>query len=48
RESLTAALEDGRPACALLFTCNGRGRNMFGEPDHDASLAGELLGDVPL
>lgn len=48
RASLTAALEDGRPAGALLFTCNGRGRNMFGEPDHDASLAGELLGDVPL
>ena len=23
---------------ALLFTCNGRGAGLFGEPDHDASL----------
>jgi len=21
---------------ALVFTCNGRGRRLFGEPDHDA------------
>lgn len=33
------------PAGALLFTCNGRGSNMFDEPDHDASaLAGALRG----
>jgi small ligand-binding sensory domain FIST len=30
-------------AGALLFTCNGRGTHMFGEPDHDARTAAELL-----
>jgi small ligand-binding sensory domain FIST len=31
----TAVLE--RPAAAaLVFTCNGRGSHLFGEPDHDA------------
>jgi small ligand-binding sensory domain FIST len=25
------------PAGALLFTCNGRGRRLFGTPDHDAA-----------
>lgn len=27
-----------RPAGGLLFTCNGRGQNLFPEPDHDATL----------
>ena len=41
------ALGSDPPAGALMFTCNGRGRGMFGIPDHDAgTLAGEL-GDVP-
>jgi len=41
------ALGSDAPAGALMFTCNGRGRGMFGVPDHDvAALAGEL-GDVP-
>ena len=38
----------GRPAGALLFTCNGRGRRMFGVADHDASTIEELLHDIPL
>ena len=38
----------GRPAGALLFTCNGRGRRMFGVPDHDASTIEDLLGGIPL
>jgi small ligand-binding sensory domain FIST len=29
---------------ALVFTCNGRGRRMFGEPDHDARVVHESLG----
>ena len=33
---------------ALLFTCNGRGRRMFGVADHDASTIEDLLGDIPL
>ncbi len=32
------------PAGALVFSCNGRGRSMFGEPDHDATIVQELLG----
>jgi small ligand-binding sensory domain FIST len=38
----------GRPAGALLFTCNGRGRRMFGVADHDASTIEDLLGGIPL
>jgi small ligand-binding sensory domain FIST len=37
-----------RPAGALLFTCNGRGARLFGEPDHDAALVSARLGDPPL
>lgn len=33
---------------ALLFTCNGRGRRMFGRADHDASTIADVLGDIPL
>lgn len=33
---------------ALLFTCNGRGRNLFDAPDHDAGLVDRLLGPLPL
>lgn len=36
------------PAGALLFTCNGRGSNMFEEPDHDASIVSAGLGGAPL
>jgi small ligand-binding sensory domain FIST len=38
----------GSPVGALLFTCNGRGRRMFGVADHDASTIAELLGGIPL
>lgn len=38
----------GRPVGALLFTCNARGRRMFGVADHDASTISDLLGGVPL
>jgi small ligand-binding sensory domain FIST len=43
-----AAQLPGRAAGALLFTCNGRGRRMFGVADHDASSIEELLGGIPL
>jgi small ligand-binding sensory domain FIST len=43
-----AAQLPGRPAGALLFTCNGRGRRMFGVADHDASTIEDLLGGIPL
>ncbi|HZE29341.1 MAG TPA: FIST C-terminal domain-containing protein, partial [Gaiellaceae bacterium] len=44
RENLAAALNGERAAGALLFTCNGRGTNLFSSPDHDARIAAELLG----
>lgn len=42
------AESSGRPAGALLFTCTGRGRRMFGVADHDASTISDLLGGIPL
>ncbi len=43
RQALADAPWPARPAGALLFTCNGRGRNMFPEPDHDARVVTEML-----
>jgi len=47
REVLRAqslALGDEGAAGALLFTCNGRGSNMFDVPDHDAGALDDALG----
>jgi small ligand-binding sensory domain FIST len=44
QQTLGAALHGGRPAGALLFTCNGRGTNMFPAPDHDARAVASALG----
>ena len=44
REALAEVRSAGRPAGALLFTCNGRGTNMFAEPHHDARAVGEAVG----
>ncbi len=44
RETLREALTGERMAGALLFTCNGRGASMFGEPDHDARLVADAIG----
>ena len=41
------ALGGAQPAGSLVFTCNGRGRGMFGHPDHDAEAIGDELGDAP-
>jgi small ligand-binding sensory domain FIST len=35
-------------AGALLFSCLGRGRGLFGEPDHDSRAFARALGPVPL
>jgi len=48
RQALSGALARTRPAGALLFTCNGRGTNMFPEPDHDALVVSEALGTPAL
>jgi small ligand-binding sensory domain FIST len=41
------ALGGARPAGALVFTCTGRGRGMFGVPDHDAALVQDGLAGAP-
>jgi small ligand-binding sensory domain FIST len=43
-----AALGTSDPAGALCFTCTGRGRSMFGVPDHDAAMLARVLGDAPM
>jgi small ligand-binding sensory domain FIST len=42
-----AAIGGRRPAGALVFSCNGRGRAMFGAGDHDASVVADALGSPP-
>jgi small ligand-binding sensory domain FIST len=37
----------GSPAGALVFSCNGRGRAMFGPCDHDAATVQRELGGAP-
>jgi len=42
---LLAEVDDDPPVTgALLFSCSGRGRAFFGEPDHDAGLVAGLAG----
>ena len=35
-------------AGALLFSCNGRGQGLFGQPDHDVGALRRAFGDVPV
>ena len=46
-EELDGLLGGRSAEAALLFTCNGRGRNLFGVPDHDAELLAERIGAIP-
>jgi len=52
-EDLHTHLESYRDAhgdavCALLFSCLGRGENLYGEPDHDSRVFAQHLGALPL
>ncbi len=47
RELLRMETTAGKPAAALVFTCNGRGTRLFGGPHHDAAVLGEIVGPVP-
>lgn len=38
----------GAPIGALVFSCNGRGMNMFDTPHHDATVIAEELDNPPL
>ena len=42
------AAPHGTPAGALLFSCLGRGRHLYGRPDHDTDLFRKHVGAVPL
>jgi small ligand-binding sensory domain FIST len=54
REDLRVVLERERRARptdvagALLFSCNGRGSALFGQPDHDVGAVRHAFGDVPV
>ena len=37
-----------RATGALMFSCTGRGRYLYGKPDHDTAVFHELIGDLPL
>ncbi|HEY3021411.1 MAG TPA: FIST N-terminal domain-containing protein [Solirubrobacteraceae bacterium] len=50
REALSLhveALGGDAPAGALVFTCNGRGRGLFGVADHDAEVVEEAFAGAP-
>lgn len=36
------------PLGALMFSCCGRGRGLFGKPNHDAATMADRLGSIPL
>ncbi len=43
-----AIRSDGvKPFASLLFSCGGRGRGLFGKPDHDATVLAEHFGTHP-
>ena len=47
---LASSLPDqsATPQGALLFSCCGRGKGLFGVPHHDAAAVQQQLGDIPL
>ena len=49
RELIKTAQEQGvRPFATLLFSCNGRGRGLFGVDSHDARALGQAFGPKPV
>jgi len=47
-DELAQRLAGRRPAFGCYFDCAGRGRGLFGVPDHDVTLIRERLGEFPL
>ena len=45
-ETLLASTDS--PVGALLITCNGRGTRLFDMPNHDVTLARQVLGPIPI
>jgi small ligand-binding sensory domain FIST len=47
-EDLHELVAASRADAALVFTCNGRGTRLFGQPHHDVRVLSEHLGAVPM
>jgi small ligand-binding sensory domain FIST len=47
-EDLHALVAARRADAALVFSCNGRGTRLFGQPHHDVRVLSEHLGAVPM
>jgi len=47
-ELLLTPVSRWRPRGVLLFSCNGRGRGFFGEPDHDAARVAAATDAAPM
>src|SRR5215218_7855841 len=47
-ELLLVPVSRWRPRGVLLFSCNGRGRGFFGEPDHDAARVAAATAEAPM
>ncbi|HYS18412.1 MAG TPA: FIST N-terminal domain-containing protein [Candidatus Binatia bacterium] len=47
-DEVAARLGGRRPAFGCYFDCAGRGRGLFGVPDHDVTLIRARLGEFPL
>jgi small ligand-binding sensory domain FIST len=46
--ALTPDLTDRPARGALLFSCNGRGEHLYGEPDHDSHVVTASAGAIPI
>jgi small ligand-binding sensory domain FIST len=47
-QELLAKHQYGSPAGALLFTCMGRGQDLYGSSNHDTDLFHNQMGQVPM
>lgn len=47
-DTLTPDLATRPARGALLFSCNGRGAHMYGEPDHDSRAIADTTGTIPI
>lgn len=46
-DALAPEIADRPARGALLFSCNGRGAHLYGEPDHDSKVVAEITGMIP-
>jgi small ligand-binding sensory domain FIST len=45
--NITPELQQRPARGALLFSCNGRGAHLYGEPDHDSRVVAATTGTIP-